>query len=337
MQVVDESNASTNPLLTIAVPTYNRASYLDLCLKRISEEIAALPENKRCLVNVYVSDNASSDNTPAVVAQYQGVCSGIFESVRNDQNMGLDFNFLQCYESARTPYVWMVGDDDVILPGRLKKVLDFLINNEVDLLYVNNYWFKDSYMEKPKQREKHNTAVFSSALDFTRRTNVMLTYVSGLIVRSGVVSNKRQELNGSMLVLLSWILPLLRDGSRFAVIEDWVVAAKGANTGGYGLIEVFGNNLQKIAADILKDKPDVVRTIQNGTIVNFFTGFILDIRKGASKFSEKDMSVGLRNAFGDNWRYYVFLLPLVLLPLPLARIYNVLLKVFRRLFRSVLV
>lgn len=334
-----EFKGNTNrPMLTIAIPTYNRVKYLDLCLKRISEEIAGLSEDQRCLVKIYVSDNASTDDaTPKVIAQYQGMWAGAFEAVRNPQNVGPDLNIAQCYDSVKTPYVWIFGDDDVLLPGGLGLVLDALLREEIDILYVNNYWFKDSYKEKPRRKERNGALSFRSAEEFTSRTNVMLTFLSGLIVRSGVGLNYRSELAGSNLVQLSWVFPLLRDGKCFAIIEDWVVAAKGSNSGGYGLVKVFGENLQKIAASILKDKPKLARAIQNGTIVNFFPGFILEFRKGSSQFEDKTMVDGLKQAFDDNWRYFVFLVPLLVLPISVACFYNLSLKVPRRLLRFILI
>ena len=302
-------------------------------MERIAEEIDCLSEEQRSLVRVCVADNGSTDNTPIVVSRHQERFGEKFEAVRNSDNMGMDFNFTRCYELAKTPYVWVFGDDDVLLPGGLKKVLDVLSNNEIDILYVNNYWFKNSYMEKPRKKELHGTFTDHDSLTFTRRTNVMLTFLSGLIVRGGVGLNYRNELAGSTLVQLSWVFPLLRDGKKFAVIEDWVVAAQGSNSGGYSLVKVFGENLQRISLAILKDKPELVRVIQNGAIINFFPAFILEFRRGATKFEDKEMVDGLRQAFANNWRYYVFLVPLLLLPMYFARIFNRLLKESRYLLR----
>lgn len=334
MQSVENPSLNIEPLLTIAIPTYNRATFLGLCLKRINEEMISLDKDLRCLVNVYVSDNGSLDNTHEVIAQYQHVWGNNFVSVRNVGNIGPDANIAQCYESAKTPYIWLVGDDDVLLPDGLRKVLDVLMNNEVDLLYVNNYWFLDNYKQKPRKSDRHGATTFENSLSFVRHTNVMLTYLSGLIVRSGIGVNYRGELAGSNLVQLSWVLPLLRDGKHFMIINDWVVAAKGSNSGGYGLVNVFGNNLKKITDDILKGKPLLAKTIQNGTILNFFPGLIMSFRNGKSRFSDKDMAIGLQKVFGDNWRYYVFIAPLIHMPLYLSRLYYLFVRLFAKLAGS---
>jgi abequosyltransferase len=308
-------------LLTISIPTYNRAKYLDLCLDRINIEINSLNEEQKRLVKVCVADNGSTDNTAEIVAKHQANIGERFMSVRASNNMGMDFNFTRCYELAKSPYVWLVGDDDVLLPGGLRKVLNVLMNSDVDLLYVNNYWFLDSYKQKPRKNNKRGVTTFENSLSFSRHTNVMLTYLSGFIVRSGIGGNYRRDLAGSNLVQLSWVLPLLRDGKNFMTINDWVIAAKGSNSGGYGLVNVFGNNLKSITDDILKDNLPLAKTIQNGTILNFFPGLIMSFRNGKSRFSDKDMAIGLQKVFGDNWRYYVFISPLINMPLSLSRLY----------------
>jgi len=336
--MTDNLMNDTQPLLTIAIPTYNRASYLALCLKRISEELDSLHEDQRKLIKVYVSNNASTDDTDKIVSQYRLMQAGEFEVVCNGENIGADFNIVQCYSSAITPYVWILGDDDVILPGGLAKVLVALLQNDVDILYLNNYWFKDDYTEKLVRYEKCDILRCKDSVDFARRTNVMLTFISGLIVRSGIgLEHFSDVLHGSNLSQLGWVLPLLREGKCFVVVEDVVVAAKGSNSGGYELVKVFGNNLKKITDSILKNKPKLARAIQNGAIVNFFPASILEFRKGVSRYSDKNMVNGLEEAFSDNWRYYIFLSPLIFLPLPMAGFYHMLLRVFRRLFGSVIV
>ena len=325
-------------MLTIAIPTYNRADFLDLCLTRVGEELVRLGEDQRGLVKVYVSNNASTDNTREVIARHQLKLAGEFDVVHNVENIGGERNVAQCYTAATTPYVWVLGDDDVILIDGLQKVMAVLFPQDVDILYVGNYWFQDDYGQRPGRRENHGTLKYSDSVAYARKTGVMLTFISGLIVKSSIKTTYYDGiLRGGNLPQLGWVLPLLRDGKKFAVIEDWVLAAKGSNSGGYGLVKVFGTNLVRITDEILKEMPDVARAIQNGAIVDFFPGFVLELRKGNSQFSDKDMAAGLKEAFGDNWRYCVFLVPLLWLPLFVASYYHMLIKIFRRFFHSVLV
>jgi abequosyltransferase len=340
MQDFDKFTVKKQALFTVAIPTYNRASYLDLCLKRLSEELNSLDVDLRKLVNIYISNNASTDETALVIARYPFKDAGKVEIVNNKSNIGAERNVVQCYESAITPYVWILGDDDIILPKGLQKVLEVLLLKQPDIVYLGNYHFVDSYLDhqcaiKP---EIDSFTVCENSLEFAKRTNVMLTFISGLVVRRKFNFNYQSGmLADSYLSHLGWILPLLRDGNVFVIIESWVVAAKGGNTGGYGLIKVFAENLQKISCEILRDKPKEAKAIENGTIVNFFPGFILEMRAGRSKFSDVSELQGLKYAFYKNWRYYFFLVPLIKLPLSLAYRYNNLLNILRRFLGGYLI
>jgi abequosyltransferase len=230
-----------------------------------------------------------------------------------------------------------LGDDDIILPGALSKVLEVLFSQKVDILYLNHYWFTNEYVHLETTRKELVISEFYDSLSFAMRVNVMLTFISGLVVRTGVGLELRQSLISTNLVQLSWVLPLLRDGKNFVVLDNEIVAAKGGNSGGYELINTFGNNLKEIVETILKNKPKVCDAIQNGTIVNFFPGFILELRSGSSKFVDIDPWVNLKHVFNKNWRYYFFLVPLIKLPLFLACRYNNILNIFRRLFVSYLI
>lgn len=334
MQIDDESLKNNHPLLTIAIPTYNRANYLELCLKRISEELVDLSEEQQKLVKVYVSNNASTDNTDQVISQYRLINAGEVEFVTNHENIGGEGNVAQCYKSATSKYVWVIGDDDVVLPGGLKIVLDVLVKNEVDILYVNGYSYSDSYLDEPKRGRGGNGVVeYPNALAFVKRTHVMLTFITALIVRSGVsIESAGQVVDGSNLPQLGWVLPLVRDGKKFAIIKNRIFAAKIENSGGYGAIKVFGENLTSIANSIFKLQPKLAHAIQNGTIIMWFPTYIMDLRRGKAEFLREDISSDLERLFKSNWRYYFFLLPLICLPMIFARLYFILLRVTRQLF-----
>lgn len=349
MQLTDNTPPPTL-LLTIAIPTYNRADYLDLCLKRISEELDSLGEDLSCLVKVYISNNASTDHTEQVAMHYQQMKSGDFELVCNPENIGADRNITQCYTSATTPYVWVLGDDDVILPHKLRVVLDVLSERDVDILYLNGYGYSDDYLDEPKRgRNKNGIVEYYRALDFVRHVDaVMLTFITALIVRRGIkIEPSKKIVEGSNLPQLSWILPLIRDGKKFTIIKNRVYAAKLENvsyeTGnlgnaqGYGAVNIFGHHLTRIANDILKEQLSIAQAIQNGAIVLWFPIYIMNFRRDNHLYSKEDFLLAMKSAFQGNWRYYVFLAPLIVLPIPFARLYFLLIRVTRLLFRAVLI
>lgn len=327
-------------LLTIAIPTYNRAEYLDTNLARLNEELNSLDREMIGLIKVFISNNASTDDTEQVISKYEFYGIGELEVVTNSTNIGAENNVIQCYESARSPYVWILGDDDVVLNGGLNKVLTVLQSKQPDILYLGNYHFLDSYLDRDFAHNEVKPAIsnYESSLVFAKKVNVMLTFISALVVRSSeYVDYNKGGMPGSYLSQLTWVLPLLRDGGRFSIVNTWVVAAKGGNGGGYALIKVFGENLKSILNRFLVNKPKEAAAIINGTIINFFPGFILEIRKGKSRFNNEDLEKGLARLFSSNWRYYFFLLPLIKLPLFLACRYNNGLNILRRFVGNYLI
>lgn len=331
-------NKKNQPLLTIAIPTYNRAKYLDLCLSKISEEISALNNDNREAVKVYISNNASTDDTEEIVHKFQKIIPVKFEYVTNQENIGGECNVIQCYLAANTPYIWVLGDDDVILPLGLQRVLDVLKFQQVDVMYLKNYWFKGEYKKKSVFFDAKRLTTYTDSLEFARRVNVMLTFISGQVVRVGIGHEYLSNVvHGSNLPQLAWVLTLLRDGKCFIVLENQIVAAKGGNSGGYELVNVFGGKLKDITESILLDKPKVARVIQSGTILNFFPGLIMSFRNGSSNFTDKDMADGLERAFGNNWRYRVFIYPLIKMPLFVSQCYYYIVRILAKFFGSVII
>ncbi len=335
----DTTNLHSLPLLTVAIPTYNRSEFLELCLKRISEELDSLSADRRKLVKVYVSNNASTDDTDEVISRYRYEGAGGFRVVNNEVNIGGECNVAQCYASATTPYVWVLGDDDVILQGGLQMVLDALDKQNLDILYVNGYSYSDNYLDEPRNgRGKCGIVEYTNASDFVRQTHVMLTFITALIVRTGVKADPDSKvLNGSNLPQLGWVLPLVRDGARFAILKNRIFAAKIANSGGYGAIDVFGRNLNNVANSMLLSRPELAESIQNGAIITWFPTYIISQRKGKSGFSKEDVESELRRIYGGNWRYFLFLVPLMNLPLKLAQVYFLFLRLTRLILRPFLI
>ena len=56
------------PILTIAIPTYNRATFLENNLKQLYNNWQQL--NDKNYLEIIISNNASTDNTKAIVQQF---------------------------------------------------------------------------------------------------------------------------------------------------------------------------------------------------------------------------------------------------------------------------
>lgn len=133
----------TRPLLSICIPTFNRSPFLAELLAGLLPQCIALPAHGPGL-DLLISDNASTDQTAEVVAAFQA--RGLSARyVCNATNLGADANFLQCLSLAEARYVWVLGDDDLVMPGALAALLSLLSQGEAtepfDLVYLSSFGF----------------------------------------------------------------------------------------------------------------------------------------------------------------------------------------------------
>jgi glycosyltransferase involved in cell wall biosynthesis len=112
------SKSANNPLITIAVPTFNRAAWLKGCIG------AALAQSYQHF-EVVVSDNASTDETAEVLKTF---CDQRLRVVRQERNIGPAPNWNVCLAEARGDYIVFVSDDDRIAPWMLERCVTLVRN-----------------------------------------------------------------------------------------------------------------------------------------------------------------------------------------------------------------
>jgi hypothetical protein len=88
-------------------------------------------------VEIVVSDNCSVDHTKVVVDSFLESCPISYH--RNEENIGFGRNIALLTGSlARGEYCWIIGDDDTIREGGVRRVVEILKTHpELDYVYVN--------------------------------------------------------------------------------------------------------------------------------------------------------------------------------------------------------
>ncbi|MBH8565037.1 glycosyltransferase family 2 protein [Nostoc sp. CENA67] len=124
-----------NKLLTIAIPTYNRAELLDKQLAWLAQSIKGF--ESEC--EILVSDNCSTDNTQEVIKKWQQNLSNFtFKINKHPENLGVMRNIMYCLNSATTEYVWTIGDDDPIQDRAIPYVINKIKQHEdLSLIFLN--------------------------------------------------------------------------------------------------------------------------------------------------------------------------------------------------------
>ena len=169
---------STSPLLSICIPTYNRVQYLRECLDSVLASANGIEQ-----VEVIIVDNASTDDTPDLAVQLEHSYPQI-RYHRHPVNIGPENNFYASVELARGEHVWLLGDDDKLLPHAIPSVLDHL-KQGYDLLVSNfSVWTSDfSAVKLKSMMPLHDDTMFTDSNQLLTSLGIQLSYISAVIIR----------------------------------------------------------------------------------------------------------------------------------------------------------
>lgn len=107
--------------LAVCIPTYNRIIYLKDLLPPLLKQVSAYEKG---LIQVCLSDNASTDGTEDYVLQLQKEFPDVeLRYKKNETNLGAIRNFLKCVDLAQAEYCWLMGSDDGVPDKAVQNVL----------------------------------------------------------------------------------------------------------------------------------------------------------------------------------------------------------------------
>jgi abequosyltransferase len=204
------------PTIAICIPTYNRMK----CLGELLDSIAAQQTPN---LEVIVSDDASPDATAVLANSYKDKISN-YTFIRQTENVGLDRNFLAVVEAARSDYIWLMGDDDMLEPGAVKRVTDAL-----------TAWPGVSGL---------TLGVIDYDVKLEKRVGIRAMPASQQLIGADTVFSRIAELLGFMSALvidrLSWLEvandPVSRDFQKY-YIQVYIIGRVLGKTGKWGIVQ----------------------------------------------------------------------------------------------------
>lgn len=119
-------------ILTIVIPTYNRAKKLEKSLGRNLSIGAKYADS----VQFLVTDNNSPDDTENVVKNYQRHFPQLLSYHKQPKNIGFDNNFFDGARRATTKYICLMGDDDTITPSYFETIF-YILKKYPELGWIN--------------------------------------------------------------------------------------------------------------------------------------------------------------------------------------------------------
>ena len=179
-------------ILSICIPTYNRASLLNRLLGILETELLDIHD----IVDICISDNCSTDETQQICLEWQKKLPIVYS--KNLENIGYDRNVLNVTKMVNSKYLWFMGDDDLVVNGSVKKLVRDIANVDVGVVYLNqffrNQWvfdfdFKDFRIFKKEELKLTLNSSFGGAICLNRL--VVFDIIDNLIeVRDGKLYKK---------------------------------------------------------------------------------------------------------------------------------------------------
>jgi len=114
------SDDSTPPLVSICIPTFNAARWIQVCLE------SALAQTYPRL-ELLIIDDGSTDETVELV---RSVDDERIRLLVNEQNIGLAHNWNKCIEMSRGNFIKFLFHDDILYPECVARMMRLLLSNE---------------------------------------------------------------------------------------------------------------------------------------------------------------------------------------------------------------
>ena len=121
------------PSVAVVMTTYNGHEFL-------RDQIDSLLAQVGVSIHIYIFDDASTDETIPILRSYANRHLGLFTIFENAKNSGgTGVNIIR--NAGRIPrhhdYVALADQDDVWMPGKLKRAIEALHESQADLYFSN--------------------------------------------------------------------------------------------------------------------------------------------------------------------------------------------------------
>lgn len=142
VKIIDNSS-NVIPLVTIGIPTYLRKKTLDDALK------SALDQDFDGLYEIIVLDNNPERNDETEIFMNSFRETPFLSYYKNSRNLGLPGNWNRIFTLARSKWVVLLHDDDIIAPSFLNEMIAIAEKYNADIVNSEFYRWDELNSEKP--------------------------------------------------------------------------------------------------------------------------------------------------------------------------------------------
>ncbi len=114
-----------NIILSICIPTFNRAEYLENTLQSIVSQKKFIETDE---VEIVIYDNCSEDNTEEIALKFCAIYGDKVRYYRNSENI-IDANFEKVLSYGNSVFLKLNNDTLMHLSNSLDKIIDVVNRN----------------------------------------------------------------------------------------------------------------------------------------------------------------------------------------------------------------
>jgi abequosyltransferase len=319
------------PRLSILIPTYNRASYLQETINNLIKEI-----DETSLVEIIIQDNASTDETNQICSYYTQIYT-FLKYYRNEVNLGFDANALLGLHHAQGEFVWFLGDDDKIKEGGISYVIK-IITREKNLaaLCINSSLY-DRELKKiiiDKKIKINEDQIYNNHNDALFNLNFNLCYLSGLILKREYCL-KIEDASfylGTGFIHFYLALNVLLKGNCYYVSQPFVIQ-RGENAPEFDKVHVFIYGLNSILRKARKLGYSN-KAINKFLDINIITASIETLRALTKNEETKKLLPIFISGYWSRPLFWFLFFPMFLIPSFLLKIIHKLGRLIKKITRK---
>jgi glycosyltransferase involved in cell wall biosynthesis len=260
-----------NFLLSICIPTRDRAGYLEKSLQSIVQQEFFTATG---LVEIVISDNCSSDNTFEVCSEFINKYPENIKYFRNDENLN-DLNFELALSRGSGSFLKIMNDNVVWATGSLEYIANLIkISENVKplIFFLNNV----KVMKEPLY-------IYNNVNDFMDVISHHVTWLGGFGIWKSQFDEVTDFSRKEKLALVQMdVLLRLIDSGISCVVDNLKIfyPDQTLRKGNYNVAKVFGNHYLEILNEYKeKISPILLKRLKEDVFLDhivpcyFSTGF----------------------------------------------------------------
>ncbi len=306
------------PLLSIAIPTYNRPQKLRKCLLSIINQISEE-------VEIVVTDNSDNNESYFVIKELIDKSGVNINYYHNEVNIGLDGNFYEGVKRSNGIYVHWLSDDDELMPNILSTLLCFIakIKDTKSFVFLNSIGFEEKDNErlwKTPWLKLNGKECFDDVENALNEIGSDMTFVSSYCFHreSWINVSAPSKHFGTNLYLTYTLMAFLGKYRSMFFIRTPIIAHRHDYTGNFHLLRPFTIELQKALVNYSSecglDKKKLIK-VYNNILSKLVFELIVGIK--CNYFIPKGKINYMSDVVFPCWRRKAFwfkLFPAILLP-----------------------